>query len=90
MVISSCSLRNVITEPAKLTEPTTMVNAVAIRVKIGADAGAAGDLVQLDQGDDRRRAAADAVEQGDELRHLGHLHPVGADDADQGADAQPR
>ena len=35
VVISSCSFMNVITEPAKLTEPTTMVKAVAIRVKTG-------------------------------------------------------
>ncbi len=36
-VISSCSLRNVTTDPVKLTDPTTMVNAMAIRSKAGAD-----------------------------------------------------
>ena len=36
MVISSCSLRKVTTEPAKLTEPTTIVNAVAISSNTGA------------------------------------------------------
>jgi hypothetical protein len=33
VVINSCSLRKVTTEPAKLTEPTTIVKAVAIRSK---------------------------------------------------------
>ena len=37
MVISSCSLRKVTTEPAKLIEPTTIVKAVAIKSKTGAD-----------------------------------------------------
>ena len=36
-VISSCSLRNVTTEPVKLIEPTTIVNAVAIRSNTGAE-----------------------------------------------------
>ena len=41
VVISSCSLRKVTTEPAKLTEPTTIVNAVAIKSNTGAGTAAA-------------------------------------------------
>ena len=35
VVISSCSLANVTSEPAKLTDPTRMVKAVATRSKVG-------------------------------------------------------
>ena len=40
----------------------------------------------LDEGDERGRAAADAVEGGDELRHLRHLHAARGDHRDHGAD----
>ena len=42
--------------------------------------------VELRDRDERRRAAADPVEQGHHLRHRGHLHLAGADDADDRAD----
>ena len=70
-------------DPAKLTEPMTMVKAVATRSKTGA---AGPSERELDQSHDRRRATAHAVEQGDQLRHLGHLHPVRADGTDGGSD----
>ena len=84
----SCSLANVMTEPANDTAPTSTVNAIAsahprvIR------------LVELEQRDQRGRAAADAVEQRDELRHLRHLHvardraAIGRADGDGGEDPQ--
>ncbi len=43
------------------------------------------DLRPGDQGDG---AAADAVVEGDHLRHLGHLHPDRGDDADRRADPE--
>ena len=43
-------------------------------------------LVELGQRDQRRRAAADPVEQGHHLRHRGHLHRACPDDAHHGAD----
>ncbi len=89
VVISSCSLAKVTIDPEKLTAPTTIVNAVAHKVE-GRYVGAAdepGDLVQLQQRHQCRRAAADAVEQRHQLRHLGHLHPLRADDADHGPDS---
>ena len=51
---------------------------------------AAGRDVELGQRDERRRAAADPVEQGHHLRHRGHLHPARADEADRGADQRRR
>jgi hypothetical protein len=42
----------------------------------------AGELEQRDEG---RGPAADAVEDGDELRHRGHAHPAGDERADHGA-----
>ena len=44
----------------------------------------------LDERDQRGRAAADAVERGDELRHLGHLHAAGRDHGDDRADRDAR
>ena len=74
-VISSCSLAKVTTEPAKETAPTAIVNAVAASLNQPDVAAGVDDLVQLQQGDQRGRAATDAVEQRHHLRHLGHLHP---------------
>ena len=87
-VISSCSLAKVTIEPAKDTEPTTIVNAVAARMnQLTSSAVGVDDLlVQLEQRHQRRRAAADAVEQRHHLRHLGHLHLAGAVHAAGGAD----
>jgi hypothetical protein len=45
-----------------------------------------GDVPQLQQRHQCRGATADAVEQRHELRHLRHLHPLGAGHADHGAD----
>ena len=84
-VISSCSLAKVTTEPAKLTEPTRIVNAVATNSNTGA--GTVVQFGQLEQGDEGRGAAADTVEQRHQLRHLGHLHPVGAEHPDGRASA---
>ena len=89
VVISSCSLANVTSDPEKLTAPTRTVNAVAARSKSGsleAGVGELGELVQLEQRDQRRGAAADTVEQRHQLRHLRHLHPLRAHDADHGPD----
>src|SRR4029450_11487566 len=47
------------------------------------------DRVELDERDQRCRAAADAVEQRHHLRHRGHLHLPGADDTDRRADCHP-
>ena len=52
-------------------------------------AGERPDRVELDERDERRRAAADAVEQRHHLRHRGHLHLARADDSDHGADRHP-
>ena len=71
-------------EPAKETEPTRIVNAVATRTNFSMSSPASvdlDDLVQLEQGDQGGRAAADAVEQRDHLRHLGHLDAAGAEEA---------
>ena len=46
----------------------------------------AAGLAELDERDQRHRAAADAVEQRHHLRHRGHLHAARAGDADGGAD----
>jgi hypothetical protein len=43
-------------------------------------------VLQLEQRDQRSRTATDAVEQRHHLRHLGHLHPPGADETTGRAD----
>ena len=55
------------------------------------DARAPGrDVPELRPGDQRRRAAADAVVEGDHLRHLGHLHAERGDHPDGGPDQRSR
>ena len=41
---------------------------------------------QLEPGDEGRRGAADPVEEGHQLRHLGHRDPPGRRHAERGAD----
>ena len=53
---------------------------------VGRLVGEAAGLAELDPGDERDRAAADAVEQRDHLRHRGHLHVARGRDADDRAD----
>ena len=48
------------------------------------------ELVELGERDERRRTAADPVEQGHHLRHRGHLHPPRADDARRRCRSPPR
>ena len=72
-------------EPAKETEPTKIVNAVAASTN-QFDRVRVGDLLQLQQCHEGRCAAADAVEQRHHLRHLRHLHPLGPEHAAGGAD----
>ena len=55
--------------------------------EVGADREAVAELRPGDQGD---RAAADAVVEGDHLRHLGHLHADRGDHADRAADERGR
>ena len=48
--------------------------------------GSGRAVVELGERDQRRRAAADAVEQRDHLRHRGHLHAARRDRAEGAAD----
>ena len=77
--ISSCSLPKAIIDPAKLTPPTIAENSVEIRKLVAGVGGKADPVVVLGDRDQRRRAAADAVEQRHHLRHRGHLHPARAE-----------
>ena len=45
LVISSCSFAKVTIEPEKLTVPTRMVNAVAIRLKVGVSAPSPSETI---------------------------------------------
>ena len=70
------------TEPAKLTEPTTIVNAVAIKSKTGAgpSANSASSMVHNGCG-----SAPHTVEQRYELGHSSIPNPVGAENTDRRA-----
>ncbi len=57
---------------------------------VGRDVGEAAGLAELGPRDQRDRAAADAVEQRDHLRHRGHLHLARRGHADGGADRRGR
>ena len=84
---SSCSFANAIIEPANEIEPISAERTVETEAVV---ARPRGRDVELGQRDERRRAAADPVEQGHHLRHRGHLHRARADEADRGADQRRR
>ena len=85
-VIRSCSLAKVTIEPAKRDRADRDRERRRGEVEPRVVAAGVDDLLQLEQRDQRRRAAADAVEQRHHLRHLGHLHRAGAVHAADGAD----
>ena len=70
---SSCSFAKATSEPANEIEPISAESTIGQRLV--ARLSDAVVLVELGERDERRRAAADPVEQGDHLRHRGHLHP---------------
>ena len=76
-------------EPQKETEPTIAANSDGIDERQLEAVEAAG-LAELRPRDQRDRAAADAVEQRDHLRHRGHLHLARRGDADDRADDDGR
>ena len=76
---SSCSFAKAIIEPANEIEPISAESTVETEAVV---ARPAGRDVELGQRDERRRAAADPVEQGHHLRHRRHLHRARADEAD--------
>ena len=86
-LMSSCSFAKAIIEPANEIEPISAESTVETDRGRG-EAG--GRDVELGQRDERRRAAADPVEQGHHLRHRGHLHLARADEADGRADQRRR
>ena len=82
--IRSWSLAKAMFEPQKETEPTTAAKRTGIRVSSGIVLAERDPVADLRPGDQRHGAAADAVVEGDHLRHLGHLH------ADRGDRRRPR
>ena len=80
--VSSCSLENATFEPQNEIEPMIAANTIGI----SASSGMSSALAELDERDQRDRAAADAVEQRHHLRHRGHLHVARRGDADRRAD----
>ena len=70
-------------EPQKEIEPMIAANRIGISASSGQVAARAAEL---DDADQRHRAAADAVEQRHHLRHRGHLHAARGRDADGDAD----
>ena len=87
-----CSLPQATIEPVRLTEPMTAPSSVAMMNASGSSSPGCelGVAQELDDGDERRRAAAGAVEDGDHLRHGGHRHALGAEPAGHGADRRRR
>ena len=91
--IDSCSLRNATSEPQNDTEPMTAANSdPTTSATVGDCSGSkwreAVGLDELRPRDQRDRAAADAVEQRDQLRHRGHLGLLGRRHAEDHADRQ--
>ena len=84
--ISSCSLANAIIEPANEIEPISAESTIASEMSTFGAPGSGQDAVQLGERDERRRAAADAVEERHHLRHRGHLHAPRRDRAEAAAD----
>ena len=84
VVTMPCSLPNVTNDPVSET--------AADQHRERDDAQGPGALAvrDLDECDQRRGAAADAVEGRDELRHLRHLHAAGGDDRDDRSDRDRR
>ena len=80
---SSCSFPKAISEPANEIEPIRAERTVETEAVVARPPVAMWNSATRDE---RRRAAADPVEQGHHLRHRGHLHPARADEADRGAD----
>ena len=62
-------------EPQKEIEPMIAANRIGISV---VEREVAARVAELDDADQRHRAAADAVEQRHHLRHRGHLHAARA------------
>ena len=75
-------------EPQNEIEPTIAANSVGISDLQRARA-AAEVVAVLDPRDQRHRAAADAVEQRDHLRHRGHPHLQRRRDPDRGPEHEP-
>jgi hypothetical protein len=74
-------------EPEKLSAPMTLESIVVSVKSNGSGRRSAGrDASSIRHRDERRRAAAAAVEDRDHLRHRGHLHARAEVDADRRAD----
>ena len=83
---SSCSFANATSEPANEIAPMSPENAT----DTASSPSSPPPSVELRERDERRRTAADAVEQRHHLRHRGHLHAARADDAHGPADRHRR
>ena len=86
VVMSSCSFTKVTTDPANETAPDEHGERDRGEVDRRPATSSRVETGQLEQRDQGGGAAADAVEQGDQLRHLRHLHPPGGGDGDRRAD----
>ena len=84
--ISSCSFAKAIIEPGERDRADQRREHDRERDVDRRRTGLGEDAVQLGERDQRRRAAADAVEQRHHLRHRGHLHLARRDGAEAAAD----
>ena len=82
---SSWSLPKAMFEPQNEIEPMIAAK-IEKTAMYGGRALIAAGAAELRPGDQEHRAAADAVEQRDHLRHRRHPHPARRRDADRGAD----
>ena len=84
-VMSPCSLPNATALPENETAPMISASRVASDAPNSMHAGVALPR-ELEDRDERRRAAAGAVEERHHLRHRGHLHHPRAGEAGDAAD----
>ena len=84
-LMSPMSLPEAMSEPVKVTAPMTTSRTTKTVVETGAPAAPVSLQEVLDR-DEGRRAAADRVEERDELRHLRHLDVAGRVEAEAAAD----
>ena len=89
-LISSCSFANATMRAGEGDRRRSARRATIATRRRPSSAALAVELVELGERDQRRRAAADAVEQRHHLRHRGHLHRRAPTSADDAADQPPR
>ena len=79
-------IQNAMGLPENESEPINVANSIVTAKNVVMPSGLLARFQKFQARDQRRRAAAHAVEHRDHLRHRGHFHRVSADGADDQTD----